>query len=55
MIRTLLSLLYFFSVPLLASEQDVLQKYPAVSVDIVLQQISEHVYLVQGADGIATE
>ena len=44
-------LLLLFSLPLVA----VAATYPPVTVDMELQKVSEHVYYVQGAAGVATD
>ncbi|MCK4709301.1 MAG: MBL fold metallo-hydrolase, partial [Gammaproteobacteria bacterium] len=54
MIKSLiLSLLLLLSFNLNAAEFNF--KYPRSTVEMVLQKVSEHVYFVQGATGIATD
>ena len=39
----------------LQKEREVLANYPEASADMVLKQVSEHVYYVEGAAGVATD
>lgn len=46
---------WFFSLMLLVASSVHAADYPPVDVDMELQQVSEHVYYVRGAAGIATD
>jgi len=53
----LVALLGAYAVPLWAAETgaQATRKYPPATVDMTLNKVSEHVYYVQGAAGIATD